>query len=110
MTGFTRTTHDTDTQQVLVYDRDSSTGRLSSASSQSVIDGVSFTEGRVAAFFLSADTLFVSIAGTASLGGGIGLYSMKVRALASLWSRAACTGCVCDLIKQKPKGVSCFVV
>ena len=41
---------------------------------------MSFTEGTVAAFFLSADTLFVSIAGAASGGGGIGLYDMKVRA------------------------------
>lgn len=66
-------------KQVLVFDRDSSTGRLSTASEQSVLDGVSYIEGTVAAFFLSADTLFVSIAGAASGDGGIGLYTMNVR-------------------------------
>ena len=62
-----------------MFDRDSRTGWLSSASAQSVLDGVSYTEGAVAALALSADTLFVSVAGAASGGGGIGLYTINVR-------------------------------
>lgn len=74
-----RATYATVARQVLVFDRDSDTGQLSSSTSQSVLDGVSYTEGTVSAFFLSADTLFVSITGAASGDGGIGLYDMKVR-------------------------------
>ena len=76
-----RGTYATVARQVLVFDRDSDTGQLTSSTSQSVLDGVSYTEGTMAAFFLSADTLFVSITGVASGGGGVGLYDMKVRGL-----------------------------
>lgn len=74
-------------EQVLVYDRDSSTGELSSFTEQSVLDGVEFTEGTVAGFVLSSDTLFVSIASgysSDSRRGGIALYDMNVRSLGRL--------------------------
>lgn len=83
-----------------MFDRDSSTGRLSSSSSQSVLAGVAYTDGIVAALALSAGTLFVSIAGTASGGGGIGQYNMNVRGIG---------GMGCGLLEKTETSRFCYL-
>eukprot|EP00904_Undaria_pinnatifida_P010764 jgi/Undpi1/6818/HiC_scaffold_21.g09294.m1 len=72
--------------QVLVYPRDDSTGELSKFTELSALDGEEFTEGTVAGFVLSSDTLFMNIAVEKSGKGGIALYDANI-----------CLGSTCDV-------------
>ena len=77
----TRTPASLVVEQVLVYPRDDSTGELSKFTELSALDGEDFTEGTVAGFVLSSDTLFMNIAVEKSGKGGIALYDANVSVL-----------------------------